>query len=211
MLGAWFAAKVPTYASVLDIGSGTGLLMLMIAQKTKGPIHGIELDLPCFKQLKENIRQSPWKERLSVSPGDVRSFIFRETYDFIITNPPFYENDLQSEISEDNIARHSKMLSLKELLEVIQDQLTPDGAFGILLPYSRHEYFTTLSEEHHFYPREKLFIRHTDTHQFSRAILHFSRHKENYIPGFEISIRKTNEDAYTEEFIDLLNDYYLYL
>lgn len=88
MLGAWFAEKVPQYATILDIGSGTGLLMMMLAQKSKALIHGIELDISCFKQLKENICQNNWKERFKIFPGDVRSYIFADKYDFIITNPP---------------------------------------------------------------------------------------------------------------------------
>src|ERR1051326_2195609 len=76
ILGAWFAEKIPSQSAVLDIGSGTGLLMLMLAQKNRGEIDGIELDLPSFKQLKENITNSKWKENLHVFPGDVRTFSF---------------------------------------------------------------------------------------------------------------------------------------
>jgi tRNA1Val (adenine37-N6)-methyltransferase len=76
ILGAWFAAKAPAYANVLDIGSGTGLLMLMLAQKHKGEIMGIELELDAFRQLKDNIEKSPWRQLLKVFPGDVRSFSF---------------------------------------------------------------------------------------------------------------------------------------
>src|SRR6202012_4428763 len=76
ILGAWFADKAPSYARVLDIGSGTGLLMLMLAQKHKGEITGIEIDLDAFRQLKDNIGQSPWPQLLRVFPGDVRSWSF---------------------------------------------------------------------------------------------------------------------------------------
>src|ERR1700736_6230070 len=74
ILGAWFAEKTPSYSLVLDIGSGTGLLMLMLAQKHKGEIHGIELEQSCFNQLRDNIQQSKWKDKLKVFPGDTRSF-----------------------------------------------------------------------------------------------------------------------------------------
>jgi tRNA1Val (adenine37-N6)-methyltransferase len=90
ILGAWFANKTPAYASVLDIGSGTGLLMLMLAQKHKGGIMGIELELDAFRQLKDNIEKSPWRQLLKVFPGDVRSFFFPGKFDLIISNPPFY-------------------------------------------------------------------------------------------------------------------------
>ena len=96
ILGAWFAEKIPSQSAVLDIGSGTGLLMLMLAQKNKSEIDGIELDLSSFKQLKENISISKWKESLHAFPGDVRTFSFSSKYDFIIVNPPFFEGDLLS-------------------------------------------------------------------------------------------------------------------
>jgi tRNA1Val (adenine37-N6)-methyltransferase len=211
ILGAWFAEKVPKYATILDIGSGTGLLMMMLAQKTKAYIHGIELDISCFKQLKENIGQNNWKERLTVYPGDVRSYAFADKYDFIITNPPFYENDLPSKAEEDILAKHSRELSLKELIEVIDNNLSKDGAFGILLPFDRWEYFNRLGEQQHFYLHEKLFVRHSHAHDFSRTILHYSRHKENFIPAFEMSIHNKENAGYTEEFVELMKDYYLYL
>src|SRR6201996_3834206 len=83
ILGAWFAQKAPAYSQVLDIGSGTGLLMLMLAQKHKGEIRGIEIDLDAFRQLQQNIGQSPWPQMLRVFPGDARTFSFPEKFDFI--------------------------------------------------------------------------------------------------------------------------------
>src|ERR1700737_2802949 len=83
ILGAWFAEKIPSYSMILDIGSGTGLLMMMLAQKNKAEIQGIEIDLSSFKQLKENISHSKWKDKLKAFPGDVRTFKFPTKYDFI--------------------------------------------------------------------------------------------------------------------------------
>src|SRR5450631_3963277 len=90
LFGAWLPAKVPATARVLDIGSGTGLLMLMLAQKNGGDIHGIELDPDAFGQLGENIAGSPWAKRLQIFEGDVRQYVSQEKYDLIITNPPFF-------------------------------------------------------------------------------------------------------------------------
>ena len=211
ILGAWFAGKPFSDSNVLDIGSGTGLLMMMLAQKSKATIHGIELSLSCFKQLKENIAQNQWGERLTVYHGDVRSYSFPEKYDFIIANPPFYENDLQSGTSEKNLAKHSGELSLKELVQVIQRNLSIKGSFGILLSYDRWEYFNGLSEEQGFYLREKLFIRHSPAHNFSRAVLRYSHSTEKSIPAHEISIHEGDTAGYSKEFIALMEDYYLYL
>ncbi|HVU56225.1 MAG TPA: methyltransferase [Puia sp.] len=210
ILGAWFSEKTPAYSSVLDIGSGTGLLMLMLAQKHKGEIQGIELDLSAFKQLKENIGQSRWKGELKVFPGDVRHFNFTHKFDFIITNPPFYERDLEADSHSRNLARHSKELTLTELLTAIDENLSTEGSFGILLPYHRVPYFEELARSRHFHLRERLLVRQTPRHDLFRAVLHFSRNKENFIPETELSIQD-EQGQYTDEFTELMRDYYLKL
>jgi tRNA1Val (adenine37-N6)-methyltransferase len=211
ILGAWFADKTPANARVLDIGSGTGLLMLMLAQKHKGPIRGIEIDLDAFRQLKDNIGKSPWPRLLKVYPGDIRTFSFPEKFDFIISNPPFYENDLPATSPTANLARHSKELTLSELLEAIDTNLSHKGSFGVLLPYHRTAWFEEQAATRHgFTLKDKLLVRQTPRHDFFRSILHFSRQKDNFVPTAELSIQD-NAGAYTEDFIELMKDYYLTL
>lgn len=210
ILGAWFSEKTPAYASVLDIGSGTGLLMLMLAQKHKGEIQGIELDLSAFKQLKENIGQSKWRDDLKVVPGDVRHYSFPHKFDFIITNPPFYERDLEADSVAKNLARHSKELTLAELLTAIEQNLSPAGSFGVLLPYHRASHFEGLAVSSGFYLRERLLVRQTPRHDLFRAVLHFSRNKENFVPETELIIHD-EKGVYTEEFVELMQPYYLKL
>ncbi|HEV3414480.1 MAG TPA: methyltransferase [Puia sp.] len=211
ILGAWFADKAPACARVLDIGSGTGLLMLMLAQKHKGDICGIEIDLDAFHQLKENIGNSPWRQQLKVYPGDVRTFSVPEKFDFVICNPPFYENDLPASTPGANLARHSKELTLSELLEAINANLSPGGSFGVLLPFHRTTWFEEQATARHgFTLKEKLLIRQTPRHDFFRSILHFSRRKDNFIPTSELCIQD-NAGAYTKDFIELMKDYYLHL
>lgn len=118
---------------------------------------------------------------------------------------------MPSQTQGEKLAKHSRELSFKELIEVIDRNLSPNGAFGILLPFDRWEYFNKLSEEQHFYLREKLFIKHSPAHNFSRAVLHYSRQREEYVSSFEMSIHSNKTAGYTKEFIDLMKDYYLYL
>ena len=210
ILGAWFAAKVPGYGTILDIGSGSGLLMMMMAQQSQSEIHGIEIDLGTYKQLKANITQNKWKERLKVFPGDARTYSFSAKYDFIIVNPPFFENDLLPEGDQEQVARHSKMLTLDELVKVVDMNLEAFGALGILLPYNRWEYFTKLAAWHNLHLTEKLFVKQSPRHDYFRAILHFSRNKEEFVPSFDLIIQK-EDGAYTEDFAELMKDYYLYL
>jgi tRNA1Val (adenine37-N6)-methyltransferase len=211
ILGAWFANKAPAWSEVLDIGSGTGLLMLMLAQKQKGQVTGIELDLAAYRQLRDNIGQSPWKEMLRVYPGDVRSFCFPGKFDFIISNPPFYEGDLPAATDAANLARHSRQLTLAELLAVIDANLSPEGSFGVLLPYHRTSWFEELAASAHgFYLCEKLLVRQTPRHEFFRGILYFSRRRDSFAPTSELTIQDERGD-YTEDFVQLMKDYYLHL
>ena len=210
ILGAWFATKVPTRSSILDMGSGTGLLMMMLAQKTEAKINGIEIDLPSFLQSAENIRQNNWGERLSVFLGDARTASFPVKYDFIICNPPFFENDLLSVKQEEKVAKHSIFLTLNELIMAIDVNLQWSGSFGILLPYHRWEYFNEIATAKGFHLTEKLFVKQTAGHTYFRTILHFSRGKENFVPPFELIIKR-QDGTYTAEFAELLKDYYLQL
>lgn len=210
ILGAWFAEKIPSYSTILDVGSGTGLLMLMLAQKSKAKISGIEFDLPAYKQLKENISQSKWRERLEAFPGDVRAHSFTEKFDFIISNPPFFENDLLSPVEGKNIAKHSKELSLEELIHVVDKNLDASGSFGTLLPFHRSVYFEELALQQGFHLKEKLSVRQTPRHNFFRSIMHFSRKKENSPDAFELCIHN-EEGKFSSEFGEMMKDYYLYL
>lgn len=211
ILGAWFAHKAPAWSQVLDIGSGTGLLMLMLAQKHKGEIRGIELDLAAYRQLRDNIGQSPWSKMLKAFPGDVRSYSFPDKFDFIISNPPFFEGDLVSASETANLAKHSKELTLTELLTVINDNLTPEGSFGILLPYHRTAWFIEQAAMRHgFFLREQLLVRQTPRHDFFRSVLYFSRYREASVPTTELTIQDGG-GGYTADFVELMRDYYLYL
>jgi tRNA1Val (adenine37-N6)-methyltransferase len=210
ILGAWFAEKIPSYSLILDAGSGTGLLMFMLAQKSKGEIHGIEIDLDAYKQSKENINENKFKERMKIFPGDFRDHSFPEKYDFIISNPPFFEASLQSSTDKKNIAKHSTELTLEELIKAIDKNLKSTGSFGVLLPYDRSEYFEESASLNNFYLKEKLIVKQTPEHNYFRAIMHFSRIKNASPDKYELMILNEEGD-YTNEFIELMKDYYLNL
>ncbi|MCF8342054.1 MAG: methyltransferase [Chitinophagaceae bacterium] len=209
LLGAWFAQKLENKQHILDIGSGTGLLVLMLAQKqTESNIDGIEIDENCFVESLENIKTSPWANRCNVLTGDARTYLFPRQYDFIITNPPFYEQQLESVDKKNNLAKHSSHLGLKELVAIIKTQLLPHGEFGILLPYSRLAEIEEISSLNGFYLKEKILVKQTTNHPYFRVILHFIRDHSNYATE-TIIIKENNE--YTPAFIELLKDYYLKL
>ena len=93
LLGAWVTPNGSNH--ILDIGTGTGVIALMLAQKTNSPIDAIEIDPDAFGQAKENISGSPWKDRVTIYQADAAQFAFSSKYDILVSNPPFYENELK--------------------------------------------------------------------------------------------------------------------
>ena len=119
LFGAWVASLIEKKEinpeTILDIGTGTGLLSLMLAQKTNAGIDAVEIDSNAFEQAKENILFSPWKDQIKIFNADIKQWNAPTKYDLIISNPPFYENDLLPEDDGKNISKHSAALNLEEL------------------------------------------------------------------------------------------------
>ena len=209
LFGAWLQ-PTENVTSILDIGTGTGLLSLMLAQKSTAQIHAIEIDQNACLQANENFDNSVWKDRLHVHLGDIKSFNFPNTFDFIITNPPFFKNEVESKMHTEKIAKHSLHLNLTELLSAIHRLLSESGKFAILLPFFRKDEFEKMAEELKFYPEKTIFIRQTPAHNFFRYAAVFSKNNSDILQHEEISIRTVNQQ-YTSEAIDLLKPFYLFL
>lgn len=214
LFGAWLAALISKHPlgihKALDIGSGTGLLMLMLAQKFEGTIHGIEIDQDSFEQATENIKASPWYDRMKLFHSDVKLFESPHQYDLIFTNPPFYEGDLKADSLQKNLARHDDGLTLSDLLEVVNRNLTQQGKFAVLLPWHRVEAFISLASNYELFVQEKLRIQQTPQHPFFRAAMLLGRNNSG-IPHSQTIIIQQSPDKYSERFTELLKDYYLYL
>ena len=214
LFGAWTAStitneKLPA-GYILDIGAGTGLLSLMLAQQLKNSIiHAIEIDAAAAKQAGENFVASPWGEQLYVFNTSIQSFSPAQQYDLIITNPPFFQNDLASPDAQRNIALHSHQLSLEELITAIQIHLTAEGHFAVLLPYHRTQLFEALAQSAGFNVLQKSLVQQTPKHAPFRSMLLFGRAKKT-CEQTTIIIKEATGN-YTDAFISLLKDYYLYL
>lgn len=215
LFGAWVARSLPLNArSFLDIGTGTGLLSLILAQKINdAEIDAVEIDEAAAQQAKENFESSLWEERLNVYNIPIQKFsnlaIRQSGYDLIISNPPFYEHDLKSEDQQRNLALHSDALNLEALIHLANNLLKHDGNFFVLLPYHRTKYFEILAVQQGLFVKEKIFIKQTIKHDYFRSMLWLTKQTSTAHQS-EIIIMN-NENKYSNEFVILLKDYYLNL
>ena len=213
LFGAYTAAAFEegklTATNILDIGAGTGLLSLILAQKTDAPIDAVEIDNASYYQAKGNFEHGPWPEKLKIFHADINQFASEKKYDLIISNPPFFEKDLKSDDDKKNAAKHSTTLTLQQLLSAAVNNLSDDGVFVVLLPYHRINHCVEEAGKQGLYLSKKVLVKQTPLHAWFRGILFFSKHP-NTPTKEEISIRDNMGD-YTSKFQDLLKDYYLYL
>ena len=135
LFGAWATNEMQglNLAHILDMGTGTGLLALMVAQKTHASIDAVEIDPAAAEEAEENIKKSPWLDRIRLMQQDIRTFVPGKLYDVIICNPPFYENELASENVKKNLAHHNTEWSLREVFDNIYRLLNAKGTFFLLL------------------------------------------------------------------------------
>jgi tRNA1Val (adenine37-N6)-methyltransferase len=213
LFGAWIADIIGQQKNsaqhILDIGSGTGLLSLMIAQQSAAAIDAVEIDPNAFLQSVENIEQSQFKDRVHIINTDVLAFQSPKKYDWIITNPPFFEHDLKSENAFKNAAKHDTTLHLNQLLQVVANLLKEGGFFAVLLPYHRLNDCMIAAEKWQLFLCSQLLVKQTPKHPYFRCMLIFSSLKLTALSTDLIIKNEDNEN--TEAFKKLLQDYYLYL
>lgn len=222
LFGAWVADVIKKEKLVinnsLDIGTGTGLLSLMLLQKNPElQVDAIEIDKEAAEQATQNATASPWADRIRIYNTDIKKFQSTAPYDLIISNPPFYENELKSEKSEKNIAHHSNKLQLKDLLTIIKNKLSPEGVFCLLLPYKRNAEAKILLNETGLSVTQMTFVRQTTQHDFFRIMIIGKLATPEPVETIidEISIKDNllmeQQMQYSSSFVKLLHDYYLHL
>lgn len=223
LFGAWVANKIKKEQSshssskekiihALDIGTGTGLLSMMLAQEnTNLTIDAIEIDKATYEQATENIAASAWS-RIKTIHADAKDYHYAHKFDIIISNPPFYENELKSADAKKNLAHHDEGLQLPGLLDIIKKNLSPNGTFYLLLPYKRNEAIQQLLLKNDFDIIQTTFVRQTVHHDFFRIMLSGKQkgddNKETRVTEMAI---KDGDGQYTKKFKSLLKGYYLYL
>jgi len=212
LFGAWVAsdlAKQKTQPQhILDIGAGTGLLSLMLAQKVDATIHAVEIDAAAAEQAKENCNASNWSERLTVTHLPLQELESNKLFDVIISNPPFFDNDLKSIATNRNLALHSTALDFQTLLSKVGQLLKADGSFFVLIPAHRTASFIVDAAKSGFHVSANIAVQQTEKHPTFRNMLKLVL--TPVATSHHNIIIKENQD-YTEAFTALLSDYYLFL
>lgn len=195
--------------NILDIGTGTGLLSLMLAQKTLAAIDAVEMNAAAARQAYENVQASPWANKIQVHHTSIQQFVVEKKYDLIISNPPFFEEDLHSADSAKNEAKHDTGLTLPELVLFIKNNLSEGGNAFLLLPYRRTAFLESLVAKEGLFVHWRMLARQSLQHSFFRSIIQISAQPGNKTET-QLSIHDNNR-AYTPAFAALLKDYYLKL
>lgn len=212
LFGAWCATQMQQInaKNALDIGAGSGLISLMVAQKNEAPIDAVELDESAAQQAKENIAASPWAQNVSVHQCDILSFFPQNNYDVIFSNPPFYEAELASGNVLRSIAHHSGGLRLHQLVAKANDLLAPEGDLFLLMPFKRKTELHHALGNAHLQIVQQVTVHPSARHMPFRLMLHVRKNFNHTTEEQKIYI-KDEQNNYTQTFIALLKDYYLYL
>lgn len=211
IFGAWIAGEIKLKNTIiknlLDIGAGTGLLSLMIAQKNNLHITAIEIDNNSFEELKINVENSPWASQITCLQDDCKTYQFKQIFDIIVCNPPFFNNSLQSPNKQKNNAKHSINLHWQDVFKIAQQRITNQGYLYLLYPPIDHIDIKDVGLKMGFNLIQEISIFSNKKKPALRTMFEFSKIKKN-ISNNNFYI-KNEQNGYTQEMGYLLNDYYL--
>ena len=210
LLGAWVPVNHNPF-SILDIGSGTGIIALMLAQRTNAEqIDALEIDEDAYEQAVENFENSPWEDRLFCFHAGLDEFIDEpeDEYDLIVSNPPFYSEDYKTESEQRDLARFQDAMPFEELIEAADLMLSENGIFAVILPFKEEDNFIALAKEFELYPLKITRIKGNLTSPVKRSLLAFSRNQDHEIKIDELTI-EIDRHTYTPEYIELTKEFYL--
>lgn len=207
LLGAWAEVKPTDW--VLDIGTGCGILPLMLAQKGIAKVHAVDLDEASALEAAENFQASQWSRQLFAFHADIRKFTMQCAYDLIISNPPFFINSYKSDTDRKNQTRHTDTsLSFVELASVVKRLLKPDGRFVLVLPERESRDFIPIAAKYHLYVHKCQQIIPMEGKEPNRVNLELRFGKPESVQVTELVMRKV-DNSFTEEYNDVVKPYYL--
>jgi tRNA1Val (adenine37-N6)-methyltransferase len=213
LLGAW--ANIPDNSQILDIGTGTGLLALMLAQRSQTSentvIDAVEIDYDAYLQAMDNVNRSPWGDRINVYYSSIQNFSVTcsKQYDLIISNPPFFENSYKPSQKTRTLARHSDSLLQSDILQITEQLLKVNGRLAIIYPIDLANSFLSKSEAFNLFCDRKVLVKPTPKNPVKRILIELTK---TQFPLQETTLTiEENKHIYTEDYITLVKEFYLNL
>ena len=210
LLGAWTPVEKNIF-SILDIGTGTGIIALMLAQRSSASqIDALEIDENAFEQATDNFENSPWNDRLFCFHAALDEFVEEpeDEYDLIVSNPPFYSEDYKSSNDQRDLARFQDAMPFEDLVEAAALLLSENGIFSVIIPFKEEENFLALAKKYKLFPLKITRVKGTPTTETKRSLLAFSRNENRTLRVDELII-ETARHIYTPEYIALTKDFYM--
>ena len=210
LLGAWTPIDNNPF-SILDVGTGTGIIALMLAQRSAAEqIDALEIDEDAYEQATDNFENSPWNDRLFCFHAGLDEFVEEpeDEYDIIVSNPPFYSEDFKSNNEQRDLARFQDAMPFEQLIEAAALLLSEKGVFSVIIPFKEESTFLALAHKQELYPLKMTRVKGTPTSETKRSLLAFSRNC-NADSTVEELIIETERHCYTPEYITLTKDFYL--
>lgn len=209
LLGAW-TPLINNPLTILDIGAGTGLIAMMLAQRSSAEqIDAIEIDEHAYEQCVDNFENSSWSDRLYCYHAGLDEFVdeVEELFDVIVSNPPFYTDEYKSDNEKRDLARFEDALPFEELVEAADFFLSDNGIFSVIIPFKEEERFLSLCLERQLFPLKMTRVKGTPTSEIKRSLLAFTRIEQT--PIIDELVIETARHQYTPEYIALTKDFYL--
>lgn len=208
LLGAW--ATVKNEFSILDLGTGTGVISLMMAQRSNAEIiEAIEIDGPAFEQAMTNFENSDWGDRLFCYHASLQEFAeeIEDKYELIISNPPFYTDSNPSENKERSTARFEDAMPFEHLTHAVSKLLDSNGIFAVIIPFKEEANFIQLAKNNNLFLNRICRVKGTETSPIKRSLLEFS-FTESEVKEENLTI-EIDRHVYTEAYENLVKDFYL--
>jgi tRNA1Val (adenine37-N6)-methyltransferase len=210
LLGAWVPID-NSANTILDIGTGTGIIALMLAQRCDAQqIDALEIDENAYEQAVDNFESSPWSDRLFCFHAGLDEFVEEpeDEYDLIVSNPPFYVEDYRSDNAQRDLARFQEAMPFEDLVEAAALLLSENGVFAVIIPFKEEENFLALAKEYELFPIKITRVKGTHETQIVRSLLAFRRYELSVLSADELVI-EINRHEYTDDYIALTKEFYL--
>ena len=217
LLGAW--SQLHSAQNIADIGTGTGLIALMLAQKDhdygcikKASITAIEIDPKAAQQASFNVEQSPWHKQVNIVELSFQQYAEQsnERFELLVSNPPYFTNSLKAPDKSRDTARHNDSLSFSDLLTSAQTIATEDAHFYLILPCEEADKLLSIAGQHGWFLSHHCLVSTVTDKQATRSLLQLTNQEVSSVKTSNITIRDRNNN-YTQEFVELCRDYYLFM